>query len=169
MLESPIAWPTIVTAAVALYGAVLSTVNLIVGRKERRRQVQVRFGQAVSLVPLLNTPVDLLSMEAVNVGSRPVTLNAPTILLPTRDRVFFPRFWHGSSSFPCELSDSAKCTALIEVAALADAFRQKGLTGRVRLVGVFKDSAGKEHKSRPVHVDAELAYKAAEEVTRIGP
>jgi len=159
MSDNAIGWPTIVAATVALYGAVLSTINLLIARKERRRQVKVTFSQGLTALP--GAPVLYhLSMEAANTGTRPVTLSAPFIRLPSGHSVFFPQWWFGSSEFPCNLADGQKCTANVELGWLIDAFQQQRLTGKVALVAVFKDAAGNEYLSKPLSIGSDVVLKA---------
>jgi hypothetical protein len=161
MSENPIGWPTIVTAAVALYGAVLSTVNLLLSRKERRRQVKVTLDWATRLKGSGGREA-LIAAEAANPGSRPVTLVSFVFVWPSGWQAYLPDA-PSDCSFPHELAEGKTCSVWTAARDMANILKQEGITGKVRLVAQFRDALGTAYRSEPFVVDRETLLKRAAE------
>ena len=73
-------WAPIVTGIVAIYGAVLSTYNLIAARRDRAHKLRVslKWGMAAPGPE----PETVFILDAINPRGRPVTVAACGIVLP---------------------------------------------------------------------------------------
>ena len=76
----------LITAIIAIYGATLSTYNLIVARTERIRRVTVTLSWG--LTGSGSAPVTIFLLTAANAGKRPVTIANWHLLLPNKKRDF---------------------------------------------------------------------------------
>lgn len=80
----PVVWPMIVTAAVALYGAILSTYNVVSDWKSKKRNVTVKTGRGW-LTPMAEpSPPLMLFLTAANPGFRPVSLTSLGFVFPSK-------------------------------------------------------------------------------------
>src|SRR5271157_6296549 len=93
-------WTGAVTAAVAIYAALLATYNLLVARRERRREVSVTL--AWSILGVLPEPIRALSLTAANPGYRTVTLAGCHLALPNRKQFVIP-YAQSTVKFPHDL------------------------------------------------------------------
>jgi hypothetical protein len=65
----------LVTAAIAVYGAALSTYNVYVARKQSKRQINVKTSYGcLTFGPTLGE--NMIMVTAANVGHRPITLDS---------------------------------------------------------------------------------------------
>jgi len=74
-------WPVIITALVAVYGAVLSTVNTIANLRAKQQRLSVVLSNGF-LTYGPNVGPLMLFIEIANVGSKVVTINSINIKLP---------------------------------------------------------------------------------------
>jgi hypothetical protein len=138
---------TLVTALVALYGAILSTHHLLLAHREKERTIKVSISNGFfTFGPRLSELMILV--EAANPGERTVTLHAPTLRLPDGKQVVLPS-GNSSVSFPYELQEGKSCTAWIEAKELAAALRGHGYSGHVKFRAQFRDAVGNSFTSRP--------------------
>ncbi len=155
---TPQEWATALTVLVAVYGAALSTYNLIVARRDRRRTVRVFLKQGLAAPGPEPEPVFIL--EAVNPGQRSITLTGCGVLWPNRKTFRIPRPL-GSATFPHELGDGKSCTILFPLRDVVRALQQGGFHDQVSVRAVFTDTLGKDHLSKPFNGDASDWAKAA--------
>ena len=145
-------WSVLITTLVALYGALLSTYNLISSRRDKRRRVKVELSVGV----LQGTLV--LLFEVSNPGHIAVTIQPPRLQLPKRGgTIVFPTP-RSDVQFPHDLSPGTKCTVWTSPAKLANQLKENGFSGKVNLVGFCKDAVGTTHKSKRLELD--LDYDA---------
>ena len=139
-------WVASITALVALYGAVLSTYTLVCSRRDKQRQVKVELSTG-----FLATGPDLsaamLFIGVSNPGHITVTLNIPGIQLPNRETLVFPDPL-SDVLFPHELPPGNKCTVWTPLADLAERLKEKGFSGKVKLVGFCTDAVGTTYKGK---------------------
>ena len=138
-------WTTVVTALVALYGAVLSTYTLIQNRKEKQRQVSVRLSNGFLTFGPELSPAMLL-VEATNPGDRTVILNTVGLSLPDGKTVAFPNP-QGNVRFPYPLEEGNSCMVWTPLKELAQQLSQEGYSGKVKLVGFYRDQLGTMYNS----------------------
>ncbi len=153
MAGSDIAWPTVITAVVALYGAVLSTLNYVASRREKKRLVKVglSFGYLTHGPQL--SPAMLL-ITAANIGTLPVTLSSGGVRLPNGKQAFSPQP-NSDVAFPHELQGGRECRIWTDAKEFADALRREGLFGKVKLKGFYLDQTGVHHTSKPLRFDTD--------------
>ena len=142
-----VTWPQIITAIVAVYGAIMSTITFIINRKEKIRQISVTFSNG-SLVYTSNNRSDLmLFITVANPGNRPVTINVPRIRLPNKRTFVFPNP-QSNVNFPHRLEDGADCVIWIDMELLARQLKSSGFKGRIKLIAEVNDATGKIYSSK---------------------
>jgi hypothetical protein len=122
-------WAQIITAIVAVYGAVLSTLNLLNVRKEKKRQLLVKMSYGWLTLPRDLSDTKFL-IEVANPGYRPVTIQPP-----------YSRFRH-------ELLEGKSCSSWIEEAAVKRSLKEKGYSGKVKLRAEVDDQTGKKYRAK---------------------
>ena len=136
----------------ALYAAVLSTINLILGLKARKPEIIVKMKEGHILDSAGQKSEQMVFLSALNRAHRTIKLMYPAILLPDKTYLLIPNplsKW----TFPCELPSEDKCDTWTSVSYLAGELRKHGLTGKVELVGVFFDLVDRAYKSKPLVFD----------------
>ncbi len=153
-------WSIIVTAVVAIYGAILSTYTLIQNRQEKQRRVSVKLSNGFLHYGNDGLSPAMLLLEATNPGDRTVILNTAGLSLPDGKTVAFlnPQ---SNVSFPHSLAEGNSCIVWTPLKELARQLRQEGYSGKVKLVGFFRDQLGRLYKSKAFIFDIE-GWPAAE-------
>jgi hypothetical protein len=145
----------------AIYGAGLSTFNLIQAVRKDRRRVSVRYS---TVMPTYGGTVGrcFAKVEAVNVGHRPVTITSLSFELPSGAKLVsfdsdqLPGF--PDTRLPAVLSDGQTAHATISYADIAGALVSAGRTGKTRLTPYCEDTVGKVYRGEAWLADpAELA------------
>lgn len=152
---------TIVAVLVAVYGAVLSTYSLILRRREKARRVAVSLsmgfvGSGGQRVPMM------VLLQAANPGDRAVTLQVPTLRLPSGDSLF-PPVTNSDVRFPCELQEGKSCTCWFEAQEVALRVARHGHTGKVKFVGIVRDAVGGSYTSKPLRFNVDRWLQDSEE------
>ena len=151
-------WTELITAAVALYGAALSTYVFWAERKDKRRHVRVSISNGfLALGPELSPP--MLLIEATNPGSRTVVLNTPGISLPDRKQIVFPNP-QSDVRFPHALAEGTKCIVWTPIALLARQLWEEGYRGKLKLRAFFRDQIGTRYKSNKMDLDLDEWYSS---------
>jgi hypothetical protein len=140
-----------VTVLVAGYGAVLSTYNTYISRKQSRHQIKVKisFGW-LTYGPNLGD--DMVMTEASNPGHRAVTLTSVGFLLPD-GRQLVLTFAQGSASLPHHLSEGTSITHWIPLIDLKRSIHEAKFAGKVKLRAFYNDAVGARHLSKQVPFD----------------
>ena len=143
-------WTEIVIALVALYGAIISTCNLLASRAEKLRKVRVALSMGFTAHGDRTSPAQLI-LQAQNVGKRTLTLTAVGLVLPGKVRVWFvhPECWL-SGSLPHELQEGKSFVSTRELSELVAELAERGYTGRVRVQGFYTDALGTDYRSKPL-------------------
>ena len=118
-------------------GAVLSTWQHVVRRRELKREVRVTL-----FTELVNVDAGLkhaLFAQAVNAGQRPVTLHAPEFLL---SGYAYTNAWDPEVSFPLELTEGGECTVWVHAETLASGLEHNGVIEEVALTVRLRDATG---------------------------
>jgi hypothetical protein len=146
--------------ALAIYGAVLSTWNLIKAIRKDRRAVRVTVG---SKMPVgIGGPLDGTAwahVEATNVGQRPVTVTTIAFELEGGGRMFnvgrasLPGM--ENTDFPVTLSDGQTARLHQAYSEIGRALIEHRVPRKCRITAVCVDSAGGTHRSDAWDVDAE--------------
>lgn len=141
-------WPAIITALVAVYGAILSTYTFVTNRREKQRQLLISFSNGFLTYGVDISP-PMLFIEVANPGSRTVTVNIPCIKLPDGKSIVFPNPAGMSDvTFPHELKEGKSCRLWIEMKELARELVRLGYSDIVKLEAEVRDSVGQVYRSR---------------------
>lgn len=134
----------IVLFGIAIYGAMLSTVNWLQASKKDRRQVAVRASTAMPTYgDQLGPPY--AKLEVVNTGHRVVTVKTLTFETPSGSRLApmladrFPGM--PDTRLPVSLSDGQSAHLLLPYADVAEALIGNGQTANVKLTPICVDTA----------------------------
>lgn len=149
MEQTGLDWSKIILTLVAVYGAVLSTYNLIVSRKEKQRQLSVKMSSGLLTYGPNNIPGEeaMLFITVANPGNRTVKINIPRIKLPDNKTVIFPTP-QSDVTFPYELTEGDSCRIWIEMKLLAKQLIETGYSGSVKLTAEVDDATGRTYKSK---------------------
>jgi len=144
-------WSQIVTAIVAIYGAILSTVIFTSRRKEKQRRLKVSFSSGF-LTYAHDLSEAMLFITISNPGNRDVTVNLPSILLPDRKTVVFPNP-QSNVNFPHKLKEGTECKLWTEIKDLAVQLKENGYHDIVKLMAKVEDGTGQIYKSKAWKID----------------
>ena len=139
----------VVLFALSIYGAVLSTWNLISAFRKDRRAVRVTAG---SKIPVFNgqTGATWAHIEATNIGQRPVTITMIALELESGGRLFnMQNASHPGmedTPLPITLTDGQTARLHQAYADIGQALISKGLTGKSKITPICEDSAGGIHR-----------------------
>lgn len=148
---SSLQWAATITAAlVAVYGAILPTLNFFAARRETRRVVTVRVSEGFP-AGMAGVGPDSLYVTAMNPGSRGARIVSIGLRLPNKMQVFFPGA--EGDSLPHDLQEGKSCVQWAAAAEIATAIRGTGLKGKVMVVGFCRDALGTEYRSKPYPFD----------------
>lgn len=145
----------IITALVALYGAILSTVVAVREWRAKRPRIRVKTSMGFLDLARGNVSDAMVFVEAANPGQKPVTLSSVGFILPFKGKVFL-RQPQGSVRIPCELAPESACQVWINARELGQLLRSHGFSGKLKLVGFYGDQVGRTHKSKAFEVDADF-------------
>ncbi|MEW6226591.1 MAG: hypothetical protein AB1700_00635 [Bacillota bacterium] len=147
-------WTEIITAIVAVYGAVLATYTLVVQLRENRFRVNVKISMGFLVSPLGGTSDTMLFLSASNAGQKVVTLSSQGFLLPNKNQLVIP-YPQSNVTFPYELLPGKSCQTWIEAREIARALKLEGIYGEVKLVGFYRDQVDKTYRSKPYKFDVD--------------
>lgn len=137
-------WGTAVTAAVAVYGAGLSTYTFITQRRDNRPRVKVTLSYGALF--LRDRPQIALMIGVSNPGKHNVTVKSVWLQLPNKHRFFMPRL-EGTTQLPCELAVGQGQTFWMWPTIVAGELSKQGMTGDVKLSAGATDANGNEYRS----------------------
>jgi hypothetical protein len=143
-----IPWTQVVTAIVAIYAAVVSTITLLTNRKDKARLIKVTLSNGF-LAYTNNTLSEdaMLFVTVTNKGLRATTLNIPYLLLPKGKKFFFP-VPQSSVTYPHKLEDGTNFMMWIGMHKLADTLRKNGFSGKVKIHAEVADAADNKYRSK---------------------
>jgi len=154
-------WPIIITATVAVYGAILSTVNTIANFKTKRERLSVIFKTGtvhhdsphnyyIEYSPAPG-PI-MLFIEIANVGNKIVTIKSIDIESNKKFSHVFNIVDPVGASLPYTLEEGKSCSAGIDIEKLAQTLIQNGYSGRVDLQAHIISATSKVFKAKRVWV-----------------
>ena len=146
----------IITALIALYGAVLSTIIAVREWNARRPSIRVEVSEGTVYLALGVSSDHSLFIEAANEGHKAVTLSMVGYVLPDGTRWSIPRPL-GNVTFPYELLPEKRCVAYTPAHKLAADMNDLGYLSKVSLIGYYDDAVGRRHKSKPRIFDTNTA------------
>jgi hypothetical protein len=142
---SEVPWFQIITAAIAAWGAGLSTFNYFAQRRRDRRIVKVEIhdpGDEGTFPPILQ-------VNAVNTGYRSVHLEHVAIVLANGEEIVWDRtFATTTDDLPCELKEGKKFTANSMVNDLTILLMEKEHTKFANIRAHIVDEGGNVFRSR---------------------
>jgi len=151
---------TIVLAAVAVYGAVLSTINLLQRHRETQRRLQVNMKLVVEELPRVPdvqggrslAPVQVFIIQAVNSGLLRVPLKDAGVMFPDGTfltKAFSPR---RDKQFPLELAPGDDLKVHVDAYDVLKDMKGNGISGDAAVRGCFITPL-KQYKSRKFRMD----------------
>ena len=149
-----------VTAMVALYGAVLSTIIAVREWKAKRPDIRVEVSEGRVQLSLDAWSEPMIFINAVNAGQKVVTLAMVGVLLPDGQRIVFP-IPSPYVTFPYVLLPESPCKAFTPAAKLAANLKAGRYWEKVSIIGYYDDEVGRRHKSKPTIFDTETAKLAS--------
>ncbi len=145
----------VVGAVIAALGLVLAAYKLIADRREKRPRIRCRLKKVIPLGAVRAGPV-LLEIQAISlnrVGPK-VILSSAAIRPPgPNDLVSFSPY--SALVFPHTLEPGDSCEVRIDAVAIARTLKDGGLSGNVKLRGVFHDATGGTYLSKPLKFDVD--------------
>ena len=135
----------LLTAVVAFYGAILSTIIFTKELQKSKRHIKVnmKFG----LLTYTNgISPQMLLVEIINPGLKPVTIYGPQLRLPDRRNLIMP-ISNSNVKFPCELGEGKSAHTWIEVNELKGTLIDSGYTESTKFKAVVTDQTGTEFYS----------------------
>jgi hypothetical protein len=141
--------------ALALYGAILSTINWRHAARRDAAQIKVVAGMLPAWGSQVGPPY--ARVEAINVGQRSVTIDILTLELPSGARMFTP-YKSGiagleSTRLPATLNDGETARYIVSCEEIGRALRSHALGRGTRLIPVCVDTAGRVTRGKPWEVD----------------
>ena len=140
-----------VTLVLAILGTLGTIVAIVVGiikitefRRDRATiRVSATYGlMPVGLDPLADDVQDIIVLQAVNVGRRPITLTSA--YLPLSDGRSILALRSLRTPLPCTLNESEECGLYISIESIREV-EEEG----VQVIAVaFRDSANKEYRRK---------------------
>jgi len=137
----------IVTGAVAIYGAGLSTYTALVSRRAAQRRLRAEL--TLGVIGDQPEPRTVFLLSAVNPGQRVVTITMAVIRLPD-GRQFVPLDPPLAQFLPRELREGQRFSIPVPIAHVVTALAEAGYRDRVRLRADFRDVLDINHMSRPL-------------------
>ena len=130
-----------------LYGAALTTYNIVKSSKEKKRQLTVKMSGGWQTRGYEISDKFMLFIEVANPGQRDVTINIPSIGLPDGKNIFTPiPLTH--VRFPYELKEGKSCSIWVEKEEIKSELIKHGYSGTVKLRAKVSDATGKVYKAR---------------------
>ncbi|MFE4571349.1 hypothetical protein [Paenibacillus chitinolyticus] len=138
-------WTQILTAIIALYGAVLSTITFYSNKKEKTRQLEVKiYNGFLTYGPELSEA--MLFIEIVNKGYKKAVVNVPSLVLPDRKTIIFPNP-QANVQFPYSIEEGTNCQVWCEIPELVRTLNQYGYSGKIKLKASVSEQGGKKISS----------------------
>ena len=150
--------------ALALYGAILSTINWRHAARRDAAQIKVVIGTLWPATGSRPGP-PYLKVDAINLGPRSVTIDILTLELPSGARIFTPYTSGmaelGSTRLPASLDDGQRARYIVSYEEVGRALRSHGLGHGTKLTPVCVDTAGRVTKGKPWEVDPDELLRMA--------
>lgn len=171
LMDDPkIDWTTItaiaaaVTAMVAVAGIIIAAYKLFVSHSEKKRSLTVELTIGLltydnPFMPTTGPPVILIT--ASNPGQKTVTLTSVGIKLPNEKQILFINA-SSHPQLPCDIREGgAPCVAWYDAKDFARSLRDEGFSGKIKLIGFYRDGVGTTYKSKTTAFDIDEWLKAS--------
>jgi hypothetical protein len=139
-------WTAFIVPAVAIYGALLSTINLIAARRDKKAKIRIQMSLGY-LAFLGSTSPEMALIEIINVGRDPVTINGIGMKLPDKKALALLKP-QSNVSFPHQLDFGKSCTVWTSVQELADQLCEEGYSRQIKLMPYCRDQIGREFRGK---------------------
>lgn len=149
------------TLAIALWGAVLSTIIAIKELADKRRSLKVFAGINYIAIPDGQQEA-VFSISCVNKGVRPIILDSYGILMPKLPNIGFRDEHPDPQQFPTTLTESQVFGVLAYGRQLMRLFHPTGYTGEFYVRGYIRDNTGKVYKSKKIKIDYNKLFISAQ-------
>jgi len=157
----------ILTAVLAIWGAGLSTYNTYQQRRMNKPNINIEiqdghFNKILkysSWGPESEKDVPAVIFVAINKGQKAITLDDFDLRLRDNEKinVDFQKerltYTQDNLTFPCELLPGKRVGYHIYIEDIAQALREMGYSGKMKLIGSFKDQTGKVYSSSSYCLD----------------
>ena len=150
-------WQVAITAIVAIYGAVLATVNMIINWAEKQPHLSIVFksGFIVNsstsgylIVYAEASSSVTLFVEIANMGSKTVIIKGVDINANKKFKPIFKMYNPIGGTLPYTLEEGKNCAAGIDIKDLAKSLIQNGQSGKIKLLAYVTSGTGKIYKSK---------------------
>ena len=149
----------IVIGFAAFYGLIVSSYNLSMNIRKSRVRVRVTLkrGYVVTQASVSNdqNSEDSLLLKAQNIGYRTVTLNSMGFKIPRFKGDFIILNPRSNVKFPFELKEGKDSIVWSEETYIKEKLREAGLSGDIKLIGLFVDAVGRQYKSKPLRYNTD--------------
>ena len=147
----------IITGAVAVYGALLSTWNAVAKHLENKARIKVKMSGGFETFGPEIGPASIL-VTAINKGQQAVTLVEAGLRLPNKQHTthFSPS---GTAHFPHELKRGQNCYIVVPFRDVAEALKRADFSGTIKVKGFYRDALDKTYTSKAFKLDVEKSLK----------
>ena len=148
----------LVLFGLATYGAVLSSVTVAIALLRNRRRLKVTCTVSYYFEPGRFDPY--LQIEAVNTGTRPVTVTSISCKLPNGEFMMAsPNYddvqLRANTQLPATLADGEAAKVMIALDKVKQGLYEWKLGGDVALLPQVGDSSGSTHEGKPFVIETE--------------
>lgn len=156
-MGTTLSWSDVLTALVAIYGAVLSTIVFIKEQQKNRRQVNLTLTYGF-LTFDHGLSDQMLIFQISNPGYKNVTINGPQLRLHDNKSMIFP-FPNSNVKFPYTLEEGKSVHTWIELKELIRGLKANGYNGTVKFKAKISDQTGKDFSTNGwTKLDLNQAY-----------
>lgn len=142
-----------ITLFIALWGALLSTYKVLSDYSKNKRKLKVKIAYGF-MVHGTDVGPNTISISAINIGFRDITLNSMGFILPDKkfSTIIEPQ---SNVKFPYTLSEGTECTVWKTQRQLAVELKENGYSGKIKLRGYYRSATGTTFRSKPIDFDIE--------------
>jgi hypothetical protein len=142
------------TLFIALYGAILSTITLIVLIYSRYIDRRIRIRVTVSFRIAGPDLTDVIEVRASNIGVRGTSLGTPSLKLPHNRQLFLIHPYTRSAPNPYEFSPGKPDLVVTKkIEGLTSSLKDEGCSGLVPFVAIVPGAGDKRYKSKKMLFD----------------
>lgn len=156
-LQLILSWKEILTAQniialVAIYGATLSTINLV--REIRKERVRLKVSGSIATVGY-GKGYPAFVVNVVNESNFPVSISCAGILLPNKHQLIFPPAPDNlpPNKLPLEISSKNGDTIWVGVYDLQKSFCANNRVNTLKVIPFVKAANGNRFQGKPVSLD----------------
>jgi hypothetical protein len=147
-------WTEIVTAIVAVFALALSAYNSIQQSRHNKPKVKVKISEGFIVCGNGKTSEVMVFLSASNMGQMSITLSSQSFRLPNKKYLAVPMPL-SNVKFPYELLPRKACKIWLEARELANGIKSSGLSGKIKIIGIYTDQTDISYKSKPFKFDAD--------------